>query len=97
MLDNVKKRDKNQKEMQSMPDDIDILVAGQSVEGTEYSAIMVYNLNFPDDIDHFKICNQPRNLSALNSANVDEMFIPANFTYISIPAGSEMIIVAYKR
>lgn len=92
-----KERDKNQKDMQSMPDDFTIISAGESLESSDCGSIHVFNPNFPNNATSFKVCNEGKNLSGINATGVTEIFLMGNFTTITNPEGSGMLIIAYQR
>ena len=90
------KRNKVTKEMQSMPDDFDIVTAGQSVSGN-YSGIKVYNAAFGNNTTDVEVGGVGKNLSALNAVLPDGDTILGAFTKVSVPvAAADMVVIAYK-
>jgi len=89
-----KQRTKNQKEMNSYPDKLSVLTAGNTVNGS-FSAIKVWNAGFPANSTSIKIGGVGVDLSALNSVWVNGDMLLGNFTTVMVPAGSNMVIVVY--
>ena len=90
------KRNKVTKEMQSMPDDFDIVTAGESVSGN-YSGIQVFGAAFANNATDMEVAGTGKNMSALNAVFPDGGTIMGAFTKITVPAAAtDMVVIAYK-
>lgn len=82
------------KMMQSCPDNGLTYAAGTDLEGT-YAGISIFSADFPDDETSFKINGEGVNLSALNGKVPDGFTYLSHFTKVTIPEGSDMVLIVY--
>lgn len=84
--------------MQSIPDHGYPYAAG--TEGTElegtFGGISIFRADFPDDDTSFEIDGEGVNLSVLNGVVPDGFTYLSHFTKITIPAGSDMVLIVYE-
>ncbi len=85
------------KELQSMPDNGIPLASseGDTILTGTFSAISVFSPDFPDDNTSFEIAGKGVNLSILNDVMPDGFTYLSNFTKITIPAESDMVLIVY--
>jgi len=82
------------KTMQSIPDRGFPHGAGTELDGT-FGGISIFGADFPDDDTSFEIDGEGVNLSLLNGVVPDGWTYVSHFTKITIPAGSDMVLVVY--
>lgn len=87
-------RSLNKKIMQSIPDNGLPYGADTSLNGT-YGAITIFGAAFPDDDTSFEINGEGVNLSMLNGVVPDGFTYVSHFTKITIPEGSDMVLIVY--
>jgi len=80
--------------MQSMPDHGLPYGAASELEGT-FGGISIFRADFPDDDTSFEIDGDGVNLSVLNGVVPDGFTYVSHFTKITIPAGSDMVLIVY--
>ncbi|MDD3535180.1 MAG: hypothetical protein PHC50_03425 [Candidatus Cloacimonetes bacterium] len=86
------------KELQSMPDNGIPFVAAENndtiITGS-FSAITIFNADFPEDEDSIEINGIGVDLSPLNDFVPDGFTYLSHFTKITIPAKSDMVLIVY--